>query len=140
MPYQEADFVTPPFADFPSGHSCFSQMGASVMTAWFGAAVPKGERARTDLALMSPMFAGGGSAVRGFHQIGIGAGKSLVQSGAVPAAEVVLEWNTWQEMADSSGMSRLYGGIHCMSAHTSSQHLARDAHTMLDEVWEINRT
>jgi hypothetical protein len=140
MPYQEADFVTPPFADFPSGHSCFSQMGASVMTAWFGAAVPKRERVRTDLALMSPMFANGGSDVRGFHQIGIGAGKSLVQSGVVPAEEVVLTWNTWQEMADSSGLSRLYGGIHCMSAHTSSQHLARDAHAMLDEVWGIQRT
>lgn len=139
MPYQEADFVTPPFADFPSGHSCFSQMGATVMTEWFGEAVPIVERRRTDLALMSPMFAGAG--VSGpFHTIVVPAGKSRVQAGAVPVADVVLEWSTWQDMANSSGLSRLYGGIHCMSAHSSSQHVAGVAHEMLEEVWGIRRT
>jgi membrane-associated phospholipid phosphatase len=139
MPYQEVDFVTPPFADFPSGHSCFSQMGAAVMTEWFGGAVPTVGRRRTDLNLMSPMFAGMGASEGAFNRVAVVAGKSLVQTGVVPAAEVVLEWNTWQQMADSSGLSRLYGGIHCISAHTSSQHVANSAHQMLDEVWGIRR-
>jgi hypothetical protein len=139
MPYQETDFVSPPFADFPSGHSCFSQMAATVMTAWFGALVPTGIRRRTDLNLMSPMFAGAGVIEGPFHKIVIAGGKSRVQTGVVPAAEVVLEWNTWQDMANSSGFSRLYGGIHCMSAHTSSQHIANEAHERIGRVWGIRR-
>lgn len=135
MPYQEADFVTPPFADFPSGHSCFSQMGAAVMTAWFGAAVPTVGRRRTDMKLMSPVCEEVLECP--FNKVIIGAGKSRVQTGVVPAVDTVLEWNTWQQMADSSGLSRLYGGIHCMSAHTSSQHIANSAHQMLNEVWGI---
>lgn len=140
MPYQETDFVTPPFADFPSGHSCFSQMGATVMTAWFGAAVPTVGRRRGDLKLMSPMWGTGGEGVSGpFNRVVIPAGVSRVQTGVVPSADVALEWNTWQEMANSSGMSRLYGGIHCISAHTSSQHVAEVAHGFLEEAWGIRR-
>jgi hypothetical protein len=139
MPFQEVDFVTPPFADFPSGHSCFSQMGATVMTTWFGAEIPTVGRRRTDLKLMSPMWAVGEGGEGAFNQVVIPAGRSRTQIGAVPAADVALEWNTWQELANSSGMSRLYGGIHCISAHTSSQHVATVAHTFLDEVWGIRR-
>lgn len=110
------------------------------MTAWFGETVPTMQRRRDDLAVMSPMFAGADGVVTGpFHRILVPTGKSRVQTGVVPAADVVLEWGTWQDMANSSGMSRLYGGIHCQSAHTSSQFVAREASQMLAEVWGIRR-
>ena len=38
-------------------------------------------------------------------------------------------------MADQAGMSRLYGGIHCISAHTGSQITAIQAHKYIEENW-----
>jgi hypothetical protein len=140
MPYQEADFVTPPFADFPSGHSAFSQMFANVMKGWFGEGVPAGGVSRNDLWLLSPLFKRTDSATQtGFGSVQIAGGRSLVQVGTVPAASVTLSWNTWQAMADSAGTSRLYGGIHCLSAHQGSQALANEAHERIDDVWAIRR-
>jgi hypothetical protein len=38
-------------------------------------------------------------------------------------------------MATSSGMSRLYGGIHCRTAHTSSQTVAERVHGIIQQKW-----
>jgi hypothetical protein len=141
MPYQELNFVTPPFADFPSGHSAFSQMFANVMDSWFGGAVPPVGMSRDDLWLLSPLFKQtDGTSQGGIGDVQIASGRSLVQVGAVPAASVTLSWNTWQAIADSAGISRLYGGIHCISAHQGSQALANEAHERIDGVWGITRT
>lgn len=142
MPYQEPDFVTPPFADFPSGHSAFSQMFANVMGGWFGATVPAaGSVARSDLWLLSPLFKqADGAVATSFGEVRVPAERSRVQVGVVPAAPVTLSWNTWQDMANSAGTSRLYGGIHCLSAHQGSQALANEAHERIDDVWGISRT
>ena len=141
MPYQELNFVTPPFADFPSGHSAFSQMFANVMDSWFGGAVPPVGMSRDDLWLLSPLFKQtDGTSQGGIGEVQIASGRSLVQVGAVPAASVTLSWNTWQAIADSAGISRLYGGIHCISAHQGSQALANEAHERIDGVWGITRT
>jgi hypothetical protein len=40
-------------------------------------------------------------------------------------------------MADEAGISRKYGGIHATSAHTSSQALANELHTILKSAWNI---
>jgi hypothetical protein len=139
IPYQEADFVTPPFADFPSGHSHFSQGLANTMTAWFGQNIPTKSITKSDLILLSPLFNGTGSQTNGLDTITISTGKSLIQPDVVPAASTSLSWVTWQDLANSAGMSRLYGGIHCLSAHTSSQAVANQLHTDLNSVWGFNR-
>lgn len=135
VPYQEPDFVSPPFADFPSGHSAFSQSFANVMTAWFGSAIPRASYTTNDLHLLSPALP------QGTQPMVLGtwvfpAGTSLIQAN-VPVAPVPFTFTTWQELADSAGISRKYGGIHATSAHVGGQVLANALSTRLNMRWAI---
>lgn len=128
VPYQETNFVTPPFADFPSGHSAFSRSFANVMNRWFGSSIQAKPVVLDDITLISPALAAQSGA---FGTFVFGAGASQVQSGVVPAAPVVLSWSSWDEMAESAGVSRKYGGIHATSAHTGSVAAANALHSVL---------
>lgn len=130
VPYQESNFISPPFADFPSGHSAYSQTFASVMTDWFGARIPLTQpRELNDLVLLSNTFTRPESFVYG--QFIIRAGKSAIQPNVVPAQDIELRWTTWQEIANSAGISRKYGGIHATSAHVGGQAVANMLHVLL---------
>ena len=87
QPYQAATFVTPPFAEYISGHSIFSRAAAEVLRNFTG----------------SDSFG---------NQATIPTGSSRVQPGTVPARDVTLYWATFTEAADEAGISRRYGGIH----------------------------
>jgi hypothetical protein len=138
-PFQESDFVTPPFADFPSGHSGFSQVFANVMTKWFGETIPATPTLYgSGLGFISPVLADITSLT--FPTFIMPAGASLIQpGGVVPATDVTLTWTRWQDMADSAGISRKYGGIHAASAHTGSQALGRVLHTTIQQRWGIHK-
>ena len=138
MPYQVASFVTPPFADFPSGHSAFSKSFALVMTKWFGPTIQKGIVPYRQMALISPLFPA--DQVGAYGDFTISAGASEVQPSAVPSAPVTLSFSSWDEMAsgiEGAGISRLHGGIHCLSAHQGSQQLASQLHIQLEACWAI---
>jgi membrane-associated phospholipid phosphatase len=136
MPYQETDLVTPPFADFPSGHSAFSQSFANVMTEYFGESITSTEPINMDdLTLLSPTLQ---TQTAPFGQFTIVAGKSQIQNGIVPASSITLAWNTWADLATSAGVSRKYGGIHATSAHIGSVAAANALHTALKTRWAIN--
>jgi hypothetical protein len=135
VPYQESTFVTPPFADFPSGHSHFSQAFALVMTSWFGQDIPTTQVNRDDMTFISAIYSGAPQQIGAYNTIIFPAGASAIQPSQVPAQAVELVWKTWQDLANSAGFSRLYGGIHCMSAHTSSQAIARELDTVIQGVW-----
>jgi hypothetical protein len=79
--------VTPPFAEYPSGHSTFSAAAAEVLRRCTG----------------SDAF--GATAT-------IEAGSSHIEPGRVPAGDVTLHWDTFSAAADEAGLSRRYGGIH----------------------------
>jgi Vanadium chloroperoxidase N-terminal domain len=81
MPYQPADFPTPPFAEYLSGHSTFSGAGAAVLKTLAG-----------DKFGMS---------------VTIPAGSSPVEPGAVPAAPVTLTWGSFS----AAGSGRLFAGV-----------------------------
>ena len=137
MPYQVPSFVTPPFADFTSGHSGFSQSFATVMTAWFGAAIPTTAPIyMDDLQLLSPTFLSPQSNPIG--QFIFVSGTSEVQPLVVPTSSITLRWTTWQEMALSAGLSRQYGGIHAISAHQGSVAAANALHTSLQSYWNLS--
>jgi hypothetical protein len=87
LPYQRANFVTPSFPEYLSGHSTFSAAAAMVLKAAIG----------SDYFGMS---------------VTIPAGSSTVEPGAVPAKPVTLSWKSFYEAADQAGISREYGGIH----------------------------
>ena len=134
VPYQETNFVTPPFADFPSGHSAFSRSFANVMNDWFGAGVPTTDPIElTDLSLLSPVLTG--SQVQPPMTFDWPALQSGIQPGVVPAATVRLSWTSWDDVAESAGISRKYGGIHATSAHTGSVAAANALHTAIRTVF-----
>ena len=88
-PYQRPSFVTPPFAGYVSGHSVFSRAAAEVMTGLTG----------------SEFFPGGMS---GF----LAPQNEFLVFEEGPSVDVVLQWATYQDAADETSLSRIYGGIH----------------------------
>lgn len=99
-PYQAASVVTPPFAEYISGHSIFSSAAAEVLKRYTG----------------SDAF--GASET-------IPAGSSRVEPGLVPARDVVLSWPTFSAAADEAGISRRYGGIHFVQGDVESRAVGR---------------
>lgn len=138
VPYQAANFVTPPFADFPSGHSHFSKAFSLTMSRWFGPTIQANPVVYDSLNMMSPMFRGVAPATRLFGTFICPTGASEVQPGVVPAAPITLTFSTWEAMATSSGMSRLYGGIHALTAHQASQTVATLVDGYLQTSWGIS--
>ncbi len=92
LPYQQFNFVTPPFAGYTSGHSGFSRASAEVLTLITG----------------TEFFPGGyGQFVSSNAKGGFGLG---FEDG--PSMDVPLTWATYYDAADEAGLSRIYGGIH----------------------------
>jgi hypothetical protein len=92
LPYQRANFVTPSFPEYLSGHSTFSAAAAMVLKAAIG----------SDTFGLSVTIAAGSSRVEP---------RTDTQPG-VPAAAVTLSWKSFTAAADQAGISREYGGIH----------------------------
>jgi hypothetical protein len=140
VPFQETNFVTPPFADFPSGHSTFSQGFANVMNAWFSSSIPTTSINASDLNLLSPMYTGLGTLRISLSNIPVKARTSLIQVGLVPTSDISLTWSVWQDIADSAGVSRQYGGIHAVSADLGGKAVANSAFPLITSRWGISRT
>jgi hypothetical protein len=134
IPYQEANFVTPPFADFPSGHSHFSKAFALTMNKWFGNNIFEFPTFYDQMSLICPLF--DKTANGKYGNFIIQPARSLIQSN-VPSINTVLRFTSWNAMADSAGISRLYGGIHATSAHTSSQNTAIQVDQIINNTWNV---
>src|SRR5215204_735810 len=89
IPYQEPGIVTPPFAEYTSGHSAFSGAASRVFTRFAGTDVFKAALSVT-----------------------IPAGSSAIEPKLVPAANTTLSFKGFTDAANSAGLSRRYGGIH----------------------------
>jgi hypothetical protein len=89
MPYQRPTFVTPPFAGYVSGHSSYSSAAAEVLTRFTGSA----------------FFPGG------LGEFPAPQNEFLVFEEG-PSEDIVMQWATYYDAADESGLSRIYGGIH----------------------------
>jgi hypothetical protein len=100
QPYQASTFLTPPFAEYVSGHSTFSAAAAEVLRNFSG----------------SDAF---GASAR------IAAGSSFVEPGAVPARDITLSWPTFSAAADEAGLSRRHGGIHFADGDIAGRALGR---------------
>ncbi len=103
-PYQDTTFVTPPFAEYVSGHSVFSRAAAEVLTRFTGSEVFFDGVSRS----AEDIDGDGERDLLGQHIQR--AGSNLFESS--PASDVVLEWPTFHDAAAEAGISRLYGGIH----------------------------
>ncbi|MEL6264374.1 MAG: calcium-binding protein, partial [Pseudomonadota bacterium] len=94
--------VSPPFAEYTSGHSAFSAAGAAVLQAFTG----------------SDEFGG---------EITFEAGTSRFEPGETPGEDLTLAWETFSEAADEGGISRLYGGIHFDDGDINGRTLGTEA-------------
>ena len=79
--------TTPPFAEYPSGHSTFSSASAEILQLF----------CRSDNYGASVTFE---------------PGSSRIEPGATPKMAVKLYWATFADAADEAGLSRRLGGIH----------------------------
>lgn len=84
--------ATPPFAEFPSGHSTFSSAAAAILRLFTG----------------SNYFG---------LEATIAAGSSKVEPGLTPSSDITLEWQGFSDAAEQAGYSRLLGGIHFSNAN-----------------------
>ncbi len=100
LPYQVPSFLTPPFAEYVSGHSTFSAASAEILKSFTG----------------SDRF--GGSAV-------VRAGSSLIEPGLTPATDILLSWRTFSLASQEAGLSRLYGGIHFRDGNLRGRNMGR---------------
>lgn len=87
QPFQPANVVTPPFAEYTSGHSTFSAAASTILKNFTA----------------SDSYGGSYTAA---------AGSSLVEPGITPAAPLTLYFPTFSYAAAQAGLSRRYGGIH----------------------------
>jgi hypothetical protein len=101
LPYQPCNFVTPPFPEYPSGHSGFSAAGAEILKRFTG----------SDAFGNSVTFA---------------PGSGRLEPGFAPSQTVTLAWATFSDAADEAGMSRRFGGIHFEDGDLTSRALGRE--------------
>ncbi|MGD2182462.1 vanadium-dependent haloperoxidase [Lusitaniella coriacea] len=106
IPYQRTDFVSPPFAEYVSGHSAFSAAAAEIFKRYTGSDGFGGR------ATITP--------------------RSSTYESNTPQQPVVLYWETFMDAANESGFSRLYGGIHFRDANLNGLSLGR---AVADRVW-----
>jgi hypothetical protein len=92
IPYQEAGVVTPPFAEYTSGHSAFSGTASEIFN----------QVAGTDL------FGFGLVTLT----VTVPAGSSTIEPKLVPTTNTTLRFSSFTDAANQAGLSRRYGGIH----------------------------
>ena len=104
--------VTPPFAEFVSGHSTVSRAAADVLKS----------------------FTGSDYYGASFKQP---AGASLIEPGLTPSKQVTLSWETFTEAAEQAGMSRLFGGIHISDGNVGGLKVGQE---VAKRVWDKAQT
>ena len=104
QPYQSLTFVTPPFAEYVSGHSTFSRTAREVLLAFTGS-----DTLYDGVTRVGEDYDGDGEEdFLGRHVVP--PGHLMFEEG--PAETIELTWSTMLEASDEAGFSRLYGGIH----------------------------
>uniref|UniRef100_A0A540VG25 Phosphatase PAP2 family protein n=2 Tax=Litorilinea aerophila TaxID=1204385 RepID=A0A540VG25_9CHLR len=131
-PYQDLTFVTPPFAEYVSGHSAFSAAAATVLTLFTGS-----NRFYDGKTILyhEDFNQDGVPDMLGQHIVAIG-GNRFESS---PAQVIVLQWETFQEAADEAGISRRYGGIHFqdgdLRGRDMGQYVGTQAFDLATKLW-----
>lgn len=136
LPYQELNFVTPPFPDFVSGHSTFSSSSAKILCYLLESDMINLSNPVSNIGILqylSPIL-NNNTANFSLNNFFVLPKTSTIQTGVVPTTSVNLKWVCWTEMARSSGKSRIYGGIHVESSNQGGLYLG----SMIgDSIWNM---
>lgn len=119
LPYQERNFVTPPFPDYVSGHSTFSSVGCEILNKIIGEnLLDKNLKIEGNkLKILTPIFNNSYDETLQLTCINVYPKTSTVINNKYPTKMVNLRFNTWTDMSIQAGISRLYGGIHISSSN-----------------------
>ena len=134
LPFQELNFVTPPFPDFVSGHSTFSMASAKIFCYLLETdTINLNNPVITNnmVSLLSPVITK--TTNFSLNNVFIFPDTSNIQND-IPVTSINLNWNCWTDMARSSGKSRLYGGIHVESSNQGGLYLGS---MIADKVWNL---
>jgi hypothetical protein len=104
------------------------------MNKWFGDTITQTSIYYDKQTLICPLFTS--NATQAFGTFTIAKGRSEIEPGVCPAVPVTLNYGTWNDMSNGilgAGVSRLYGGIHCDTANTSSQNIAEEVNTLIND-------
>ncbi len=88
-PYQRPTFVSPPFAGYVSGHSCYSRAAADILT-----------------MITGDEYFPGGMGVFPIEKDNF----LVFEKG--PSVDMELQWATYRDASDQTSLSRIWGGIH----------------------------
>lgn len=108
---------TPPFPDFPSGHSTFSCSSCIMFNYLFGDNINEKEILidAKNMKLISNLF--NNNLIENYDLKNIIIKKDTVlKTGEILKNDIVLNFNNWKYMAFNCSESRLYGGIHYSSS------------------------
>jgi len=126
IPYQPLKLNSPPFPEYPSGHSTFSSAAANILGNFTGSrrwpAGPKSVTFAPGTSLFSfQCFQNGTSMYGSKCTYGSCRTNSNLNSenNYLPRGSVTIgPWETYHSAAASAGISRIYGGIHIMVSNT----------------------
>jgi hypothetical protein len=104
--------VTPPHAEFFSGHSTVSSAAAELLKAFTGSNYYGDTWTRK-------------------------AGESVIEPGLTPSKPVTLSWETFTDAAEQAGMSRLLGGIHISDGNVGGLKVGKE---VAKRVWDKAQT
>ena len=91
---------SPPFSEYPSGHSSFSAAGAAILERFSGS---------NDFGA----------------SVSFEPGESRFEPGTTPNQRVTLTWDTFTSAAREAGVSRRYGGIHFTDGDLNGERLGQ---------------
>jgi hypothetical protein len=134
LPFQELNFVTPPFPDFVSGHSTFSMSSAKIFCYLLETdTINLNNPVITNdmVSILSPVITK--TANFSLNNVFIFPNTSNIENN-VPSTAINLNWNCWTDMARSSGKSRIYGGIHVESSNQGGLYLGS---MIADKIWNL---
>lgn len=127
LPYQNIDLITPPFPDSISGHTIFSTVTACILEKFFGKLIIKNTVIMHDFLpmiskILEPNYIRKNPV--NLNTIIIEKNSSQISS-SFPKKDCIFRFKTWMDLAESAGISRIYGGIHYHSSNTDSAQVAK---------------
>lgn len=126
LPYQEFNFVVPPFPDVASGHTTFSKVASKILDWWFNKPVLYDGFTNVTVSnqsILCPSINLSQKVVC-LGEFIFGKGSSSIEPEITPKSQLVLRYKTLEDLANAAGISRVYGGIHSYQTNEVSTLLA----------------
>ncbi|MGI9015220.1 MAG: DUF6851 domain-containing protein [Phycisphaerales bacterium] len=117
-PYQALTFVTPPFAEYVSGHSAFSRNGREVLRAFTGS-----DTFYDGVTRIQADFDNDGEEDYLGEHVVLPGGNMFEGS---PSTTITLRWTRMLDASREAGLSRVYGGIHIQDGDIYGRKIGRE--------------